>query len=252
MREPAEATALSSRVEQAGVRFVVHAGLVPGVPAALVRGAAEQLDRVRDVTVGVLFRDRDITYGSAIDMVSATALPSTLFENGSWRHARLTETRSIDFGDPYGACACYPMNLPELTSLSDQLRFERAVAYAAGLNPRANAIAAVWFLLKLARIPSAARLGARLFMRAAQRTPPPFGVVVAVELSGERAGQERQIRQVLRHADGYIATAIPAVSCIFQVLDGTISTGLGMMGHVVDPERLVRDMERLGMAVRRD
>ena len=228
----------------------MHAGLVPGVPAALVRGAAERFDRVRDVTVGILFRDRDISYGSAIDMVAATALPSTIFENGNWRQAPLTATRSIDFGDPYGACACYPLNLPELTALSERLRFERAGAYAAGLNPRANAIAAVWFLLKLARIPSAARLGARLFMRAAQRTPPPLGVVVVVELSGERAGQEQQIRQVLRHTDGYIATAIPAVSCIFQVLDGTISTGLGMMGHVVDFDRLFRDMQRLGMAVR--
>ena len=247
MTERAALEALSGRVEQAGLRFVIQGGLVPGVPAALVRGAAERFDRVRELTVGGLLRDRDISYGSAIDMVAATTVPSTVYQDGSWHRASMTATRSIDFGEPFGRCKCYPLNLPELESLPGLLGFERAGVYAAGINPLADGLAAVWLLFKLARIPSLARLGARLFMRAARRTRPPLGVVVMVELVGERAGREQQIRLLLQHTDGWVATAIPTVSCISQMLDGTVAPGLGMMGHVVDAKRLVQDMQRLGM-----
>ncbi len=238
---------LSSRVERAGLRFVTDAGIVPGVPAALARWGAGRFDRVRELTGGLLFRDPDVSYGSAIDMVGATAVPSTIFEDGAWRPAPLTATRAIDFGEPFGTCTCYPLNLPELQALPEQLGLDRASAFAAGMNPVADALFAVWYLLGLARFPSAARLGARLFVRATHRTRPPLGVALTLELQGDKAGRAQRLQLRMHHSDGYIATAIPTVSCIEQVLDETVPPGLCMMGHGVDPSRLVEDMRRLGM-----
>jgi hypothetical protein len=52
----------------------------------------------------------------------------------------------------------------------------------------------------------------------------------------------------VQHGDGYVATAIPTLSCLLQVLDGTLKKpGVQMMGHAVDAARFIDDMGRLGM-----
>jgi hypothetical protein len=52
----------------------------------------------------------------------------------------------------------------------------------------------------------------------------------------------------VQHGDGYVATAIPTVSCLLQVLDRTVKKpGVPMMGHALDVARFIDDMGRLGM-----
>jgi hypothetical protein len=52
----------------------------------------------------------------------------------------------------------------------------------------------------------------------------------------------------VQHDDGYVATAIPAVSCLLQVLDGTVEKpGIQMMGYAVETTRFIDDMGRMGM-----
>jgi saccharopine dehydrogenase (NAD+, L-lysine-forming) len=54
----------------------------------------------------------------------------------------------------------------------------------------------------------------------------------------------------LRHPDGYQFTAIPVAACIMQYLDGSArQPGLRMMGHAVDPARLLHDMVRMGIEI---
>lgn len=248
--EPAgrtEIEALSGRVEQAGLRFLTDAGLVPGVPAALARWSAPRFDRVEEVTVGVLMRESSLSVGSAVDLMTATGVPSTVYERGEWRRASLTTTRSLDFGPTFGTHACYPADLAELKPLPDQLRLERAGAYVAGVNGFVNAIAAAWLLLGLGRFAWGARLGAPLLIRANRRTRPPFGTVLMVETLGEAGGQRQRSRAAFEHSDGWVATAIPTVCCLLQVLDGTVEPGIRMMGHALEVDRFMGDMERLGM-----
>ena len=53
-----------------------------------------------------------------------------------------------------------------------------------------------------------------------------------------------------RHDDVYEFTAMPIAAFLNQYLDGTVKLpGLWMMGHLVDPERFVEDLVRMGAEV---
>jgi saccharopine dehydrogenase (NAD+, L-lysine-forming) len=77
---------------------------------------------------------------------------------------------------------------------------------------------------------------------------PPFQVTLLVESSGLKDGQAARLTATVSHPDGYEITAIPVVACLLQYLDGSVRRpGLWMMGHLVDPLRLFKDMERMGV-----
>jgi hypothetical protein len=53
-----------------------------------------------------------------------------------------------------------------------------------------------------------------------------------------------------KHDDVYEFTAMPVAAFLVQYLDGSAKKpGLWMMGHLVDPERFVGDLERMGAEV---
>ena len=55
----------------------------------------------------------------------------------------------------------------------------------------------------------------------------------------------------LYHKDGYMFTAIPVVACLLQYLDGSIKKpGLWTQANIVEPDRLLSDMERMGIEVK--
>ena len=244
----AVAKSLAARVEQAGLRFITDAGLVPGCPAVLARWAASRFERVDEVIAAMLVREKDFSYGSAIDAMEAIGTPAIVYDQGSWNRAPLTATKKIDFGPPFGKCTCYPFALPEMRPLPERLGVERCAAYAAGVNRVADALVALWYVFGLGKYPWLSRLGARALVRTNRFTRPPLGVVLAVEVAGESAGRPQHLRVSVQHDDGYVATAIPALSCLLQVLDGTVKKpGIHMMGHAVDVARFIDDMGRLGM-----
>ncbi|MBW2697860.1 MAG: saccharopine dehydrogenase NADP-binding domain-containing protein [Deltaproteobacteria bacterium] len=240
---------LAARVEQAGLRFVTDAGLVPGGPAVLARSVASRFDRIDEVIAAMLVRDKNISYGSAIDAMSAIATPPVVYDRGSWNRASLSATRRIDFGPPFGTCTCYPFALPEMRLLPERLGLQRCSMYTAGTNGVSATVVALWYLLGLSKVPWLLRLGARALVGTNRFTRPPLGVVLAVEVAGESAGRPQHLQVCIRHDDGYIATAIPVLACLLQMLDGTVKKpGIHMMGHIVDAPRFMDDIGRLGMA----
>ena len=52
-------TELRAKIERAGCRFVIQAGFHPGILAALVRHATQQMDAIHSAIVGSVIRDRD-------------------------------------------------------------------------------------------------------------------------------------------------------------------------------------------------
>ena len=77
---------------------------------------------------------------------------------------------------------------------------------------------------------------------------PPYRVELQVQAAGLKDGRPATMQATVSHTDGYELTAIPVVATILQYLDGSArKPGLWMMGHLVDPPRLMRDMEAMGI-----
>lgn len=57
----------------------------------------------------------------------------------------------------------------------------------------------------------------------------------------------------LFHKNSYALAGAAVVAGLFQYLDGVgAEPGLHFMGHEVDPERFLKDMERMGVCVKRE
>jgi saccharopine dehydrogenase (NAD+, L-lysine-forming) len=79
---------------------------------------------------------------------------------------------------------------------------------------------------------------------------PPFGTMLKLEARGEKDGKPKALDVTIYHQDGYVFTAIPVAACLLQYLDGSIKqSGLWTQANIVEPERLMKDMERMGVEV---
>ncbi len=73
---------------------------------------------------------------------------------------------------------------------------------------------------------------------------PPYGCVVQIDAERQRGGTPTTLAVRLFHEDGYDLTAIAGESMAEQLLDGSAwRPGLHRMGLIVDPERLLADMQ---------
>jgi hypothetical protein len=72
-------------------------------------------------------------------------------------------------------------------------------------------------------------------------------VELQVQASAIKGRKPVQVMASIAHPDGYELTAIPVVATLFQYLFGSArKPGLWKMGQIVDPVRLMNDMEKLG------
>jgi len=77
------------------------------------------------------------------------------------------------------------------------------------------------------------------------------GVVFLLRAEGEKGGQQQKVEIFSEHDSAYDFTVIPVIACLKQYLDGSIcKAGLWMMGQIVDPNRLLSDMEKLNVKIR--
>ena len=247
---------LAHEVARAGRCFVTQAGLHPGLPATLIRHAASLLTRCDSVTAGMLFNVGTVAGpDSVVELIEEIgACRSRVWRDGAWRRPSWSHSRRLDFGPGFGPRTCYPMWSDELEGLPERLGLKSAGLYAAGFNGFAD-----WVVTPLALMLGSIRRGlgarplARMMVFGVRRfARPPFAIVFMAEATGERDGVPRSARVVVRSDDddGYRLTAVPAVACAIQLLDGSVARpGVHMMGHLVDPLRLAGDLRRMGIGV---
>jgi saccharopine dehydrogenase (NAD+, L-lysine-forming) len=252
---------IEQEIKEAGRYFITDGGFHPGLPAVLVRYSAGFFDQLTAANVGSVIKVdwsslslSESTYLEFLDEIHG--YESLVFKEGQWVKTRMQGMMDIitmDFGAPFGEQYCVPMFLEEMRPLPELYPSLRETGFfVGGFNWFVDwvvfplAMAALKFFPRRARKPCGRLLiwGLNAFSK------PPYGTVLKLEAQGIKDAQLHSLSLSLSHEDGYVLTAIPVVACLLQYLDGSLpEPGLWTQANIVDPERMLRDVGRLGVVV---
>lgn len=247
---------LEPEIAKAGRCFITEAGFHPGLPAALVRYAGEQFDRIETAnTACYLSIDKDIPYSDAVDELVEVFrnYPTQIFTKGHWTWPGAFQIRKIPFGGDIGTRDSYSMFLEELRPLPDLYpTLQETGFFMAGGHWFTDWIVFPTAIALLKSIPAAHRsIGRFLWWGMRRFQKAPYRTELIVRASGVHAGQQTRFEAAVAHRDAYELTALAVVAALQQYLEGmAMKPGLWMMGYAVDPRRLLTDMKRMGVKVR--
>ena len=252
---------MAARIQAAGRCFITDAGFHPGLPAALVRFAAARFDRLQTANVGSViqidWRSLEVSPSTIDELVTEFRdFQSLHYKDGRWRPMGWVESFRpvwMTFGRGFGRRYTMPMFLEELRPLPDLIPgLEETGFFVGGFN---------WFVdwvlmpLGMAWMAVAPKAGGRAFGRMLvwglrKFSAPPYGTLLMLEARGIALGATRCMRVSVFHPDGYVLTAAPMAACLLQMLDGTARRpGLHLQALAVDPQRLLADLQRMGVSV---
>lgn len=254
--------AIRTSIEASGCCIITDGGFHPGLPAFLVRYAAQSFDQLETARVGSVIKEDwknlevvDSTVYELMDMMNDFDM--SVYKAGKWKKASLISTADylrMEFGEEFGWQMCAPMMLEEMRSLPKLYpTLTDTGFYVGSFNWLTD-----WVILPIAML--AMRVAPKLALKPSARSMywalktfsrPPFGTKLQVNATGKKLGQTRSLTITISHMDGYMFTAIPVTACLLQYLDGMIGRpGLWLQALVVEPRRFMADMERMGISVK--
>jgi hypothetical protein len=243
---------LAEEIKRSGRCFITEAGFHPGLPAALVRYAATFLDSIESATtIGYLNMGKNLPYTEAVSelMEVFTEYQAQVYKNGQWTKATSFEMRTIDLGNDISRRLCYSMFFEELRPFPEIYPSLKNVGFFISESHWITdwvIFPITWMWLKI--MPRATRpIGKLLWWGMGTFHKPPDRVELQIQATGVKDGKTVEIQASVAHPDGYELTAIPVASALLQYMDGSArKPGLWMMGHLIEPIRLMKDMEKMG------
>jgi saccharopine dehydrogenase (NAD+, L-lysine-forming) len=243
-------TELLAKIERAGCCFVIQAGFHPGLLAALVRYAGQQMDVMDSAIIGSVIRDKTglpFTSGFTELVESFRDYKSEMYKDGHWLKLKYADYPKIKFEHDFGKLLAYPVEMPELRRLPELLPDLKDTGFfVAGFNWFADYLVTPLIVLssRIAPRQTVSPLGHLLSWSTKKFAKPPYGTVVQVDAEGQRGGQPVRFRLSLFHEDAYVLTAVPTVAMIKQMLQNKFQPGVHLMGLCCDPVKLLADIER--------
>lgn len=246
--------AAQEEIKNAGLCFITEAGYHPGLPSALIRCAATKLDVIESALTAGYLNMKNIPYTEAMDELMEAFLDyqAQVYKNDAWSKPSAWEMRKFDFGGDIGTRTCYSMFFDELRNLPIIYPSIKEIGfYISGSNLLTDLIITPLVLLGLKLAPKRGlRPLGKLMWWGMGKSKQPYLVALKVEARGVKSGKPAQVNIRVSHPDGYELTAIPVVACLLQYLDGMArQNGVHLMGHIVEPVRLFRDMQTMGAEV---
>jgi len=244
---------LASPIGDQGRVFITQAGFHPGLPAVLVRQGARYFDVYEKAIVGMAMNARLERPEQAEEIIAmVTDFDADICKDGTWRKATFRDGATMDMGKRFGTAKLLPMQLVEMKRVQELFDLKEAGVYVSGFNwVTDNLVFPVIYVIQRTKKGLAKGFCLKLFTWSVNTfSAPDQGVVLINNAEGRKDGKTRRVRIVVEHDDAYLFTVIPIVACLKQYLDGALGPGLSMMGHVVDDDRLIRDMEQMGVKTR--
>jgi saccharopine dehydrogenase (NAD+, L-lysine-forming) len=246
---------LRTDIEQAGRCFITDGGYHPGLLATLVRYVVPEFDHLEAVHLASLIQInwQTLAWSPATwteFIQELTEAKPMIFKDGAWIQLEWNSYQPFHFGNTFGQRYCVPWFMAELRELPQTLPTLKELGFfIAGFNGVTDYIILPlsFALLKLSPavmpwVSSLFRWGLNTFSK------PPYGVILQLTAQGQKADKPLTIQLQLLHWDAYLLTAAPVVACLLQYLDGTLSKpGLWYQGNVVEPKRMLSDIESLGV-----
>ncbi len=261
----ASLNALRPQILNAGRCFITDGGFHPGLPAVMIRHAAQQFDRLNSANIGSLLKVNwaDLHFSEATlrefaeEITREIANPRpAIYRDKRWRKASMfsaTDYPRFDFGDPFGKRYCAPMFLEEMHSLPEMFpALQETAFYVSGFNRFVDGVVFPLLMAGVKIHPKGkfSTLGKLLVWGLRRFSKPPYINILKLEARGEAAGKPAYRELRISHEDGYLLTAAPVAACLLQYLEGAIrKPGLWLMAHLVEPGRLLEDLGRMGIAV---
>ncbi len=260
-------------IERLGRCFITDGGFHPGLPAALVRYAAGRFDVLQKANVGSVikidWRSLNLPEDTVVELLEMlNDFEPAIYKDGQWRKVSMLSTKdflTMDFGGEFGKQTCAPMFLEELRSLPELIpSLVETGFYVGSFNTFVDWVVMPLAMFTLKPLPAQSTRSSVRRLRAAtlkltgkvmrwglrKFTHPPYQTILQVDAQGLKDGQSRTLVVSLSHPDGYAFTAIPVAACLLQYLDGSIrKPGLWTQANLVEPQRLMQDMQRMGIEV---
>ena len=252
---------MAVEIQKSGCCFITEGGFHPGLPALLVRFVAQYFDQLVTARVGSVIKEDwkslDVNDSTVVELIELMDdFEMSAFRGGKWKKANLfgmSDYLKMDFGVEFGEQFCAPMMLEEMRSLPQLFpSLKETGFYVGSFNWFTDWIIMPIALIVMKLFPQQAKGPMARWMHWGLNTfsKPPYGTLLKVEASGVKGGQDRRVEITIAHPDGYMFTAIPVAACLLQYLDGSIAKpGLWLQAHVVEPNRFMSDMQRMGISL---
>ena len=244
---------LQSQIKAAGRCFITQAGFHPGLPAAYMRQGAQYFDQYDQAIVAFAMQTQIQDFQSVLEIVDMVAdYQPEFWQNGQWKIGTYQDAISVNYGNRFGVRSSLPLSMVEIKSLPEQLGLQEAGVFTTGFN---------WFIdyvvFSLIALSNAVKKGlfrqawAKLFVFGLNTfSSQQAGVVFLLKAAGKKQGKHQTVEIFSDHDDAYEFTVVPVIACLHQYLDGDIrQPGLWMMGHLVDPDKLITDMQAMGINI---
>jgi saccharopine dehydrogenase (NAD+, L-lysine-forming) len=243
---------ISDRVKCSNLIFVTDCGYHPGIPAAMIRWAANKSSQLKKANCYAVmkldWRSYSFSRETGHEMISEFRDYEPVYYDHEWKTWSWMKSKKYDFGSPFGMQNVTPMMLNELRKLpTDYTHLEETGFFISGFNAFTDYFMLPFILLgtKFPGLFSDDFL-TNVFLWSVKKGGGPFGV----RLIGDFDYGAKKVKMILSHNDPYLLTAIPVVACFHQLIEGRLCRGVHYQGSAVDPNRFFKLLRHYGIDIK--